>query len=671
MSYRNLIVLVCSCICCASCAFSRPSVVGSFYRPDTAFPEFAVYWGDTAESSESSLGAAVHVFLRNPGQEPLPVEDVLLEGISLKRAVAHSEKKRKGFLHPASIYFSDLPEPDRERLAGFGEPVWWRVEPQPIPAGGFAEVLVRFRSKPTTSTLRLSIVGKDGSTDLSVRVQEDDPRMESISFSHTLDKVCLYLRYPKGLRRNLLRIRMDGQDVTGDASIGSDPDLDVTPLVISLKRPVDRGSFHFFEVVYDNGRRAYAGIRAWSDELAYGMWGAMPGKEHEVDVARRYVRDLYEHNVNVQMEMVGSAAVREFLKSDEGQQLCETLGIRRMVDYPGKGKTRNPYCYFLVDEPDCGDYRVEDLPHPKRVGSLAQGLALHSAKLREIDPLTPHLLNVDMTYKPENWYNYAQVPDIFAADPYYQERLRASYWEHPEHLPLYQKATFVYAVGSICQSACAPKPLHLILNSVRHTKPERRFRYATPEEKRIEVYYSLAAGAKGISYWWYTPSGTYYGCGASDPQAVALWTEIGLLGAELRTAGEVITQSCPAEIPCTVPSNLWVRSLLAGLDTLIVICVNDDYENNESGTVLRPIEKAEISIDLPEWLKPKDVFEVSAKGIQDVPWKTAGDKLSLDLGGVEVTRLVLITADSEMRSRLQNRYQAKLAGTTANLLKRK
>ena len=52
------------------------------------------------------------------------------------------------------------------------------------------------------------------------------------------------------------------------------------------------------------------------------------------------------------------------------------------------------------------------------------------------------------------------------------------------------------------------------------------------------VIHALGAGAKSFSYWWYTPYGEFYGCGANDEKALALWRQIGLLGAQVRTAGK-------------------------------------------------------------------------------------------------------------------------------------
>ncbi|MCX6374508.1 MAG: hypothetical protein NTU88_00460, partial [Armatimonadetes bacterium] len=440
--------------------------------------------------------------------------------------------------------------------------------------------------------------------------------------------------------------------------------------VCPLKSPLERASFHCFQAVYADGSKATAGIRAWNDDLAYGIWGGRPGKESEIEIGRAYVNELGEHNISVQMEMLGSDAVRAFMNSDEGRGLMKSLGIGRVVGDPGKWPT--PYAFYIADEPDTADYKVEGVPPTSKIGCVAQGLIERAIELRAADPSVPNMLNVDMTFKPENWYTYGRLPDIYAADPYYQTRLSQVYWETPGRLPLFAKATFVHAVGRICESACAPNPLHLILNSTRVQKEGNRFRFGTPEEKRIEVYYALAAGAKGLSFWWYTPISPNAvgsnGCGADDPGAKALWREIGLLGAEVRTLEPLISRSCPASIPISPPRNLWIRTLLAGKDSLILLCVNDKYLDDRVGTFIKPVERAETGVTLPAWLDAKSVFEVDFNGTHDVKWDRAGPKLSLHLEPVAVTRLIVVSSDPGLRDRLQRIYETKFAANVTKLL---
>lgn len=656
------------------------SSLGAVYRPDVPFPQFYPYWHDSAlvetalgngSTGARVLGGSLHVYVKNAGATPLTLEEVRLDGIRLNEAIVFSEEKRKRGIHPASLFLSKLPASQRQHLVTLGEPVWWRVDPQTVSPGGAAEVTIRLRRAPQFKSTRLRLEGKGAAWEVEVPLTPALPQIASLSFSPTLKEVTLYFRHPKQAGARPIALRMDGQDVTSMASLAVDPKVGLAVAVLRLREPLAPGSYHCFQGHYADGSLAIAGLRAYSGEFAYGVWGSRRGKEGDEALARAYLQDIYDHNINVQMEMVGSAAVAEFLKTDAGQAFCRQLGIRRMVSEPGKGRTQNPFAFFLVDEPDCGDYRVSSLPPAYRLGSLAQALVERSADFRQRDPLTPQLLNVDMTYKPDNWYIYGQLPDIFAADPYYQERLRECYWDHPERLPLYVKPTFVYAVGTVAHSACAPRPLHLILNSVCRIDPAtgRRFRFGTPEEKRVEVYYALAAGARGLSFWWYTPqpNAPCHGCGAEEPEARALWREIGLLGAEVRTLGSVLTRSCPAPVPVQATRRLWVRSLVAGLDTLVLLVVNDDHANDRLGTVVRPVENATLTVDLPTWLAPRDVFEVTDAGLKDASWKREGGKVALNLGTVQLTRLLVLTADTRLRPDLENLYRTQFAERAARL----
>jgi len=218
-----------------------------------------------------------------------------------------------------------------------------------------------------------------------------------------------------------------------------------------------------------------------------------------------------------------------------------------------------------------------------------------------------------------------------------------------------------------CNSACAPRPLHIILNSVRHDLTNRPFRFATPPEKTVELFYALGAGAKSFSYWWYTPYGEFYGCGAKDDKAVALWRQIGLLGAQVRTAGPVLTRSCPALVPLQAPAKLWTRVLLAGTDTLVLLAVNESIANDRQGTVVVPLGKAVVTLTPPAWLKAADGFEITPQGLRDADWNRAGSQVVVNLGATEVARMVLLTVDKSLRAQLDELYRDRFAANVARL----
>jgi len=661
-----------ACVLSASLSQGAVTLVHAVYRPDVPFPQYLPLWleawSQMAEAGESlqsiqeknPLGGYVHLYLRNPGGPPADITDVELDGVSLAKALALAKKETSGF-HPASIHFPGLPSPELDRLIAAGEPVWWKADPSSVPAGGFGEIVIRLRRAPKAGAVMVKVTAGDFAVEARADAARPQPAFRGISFSPSLDHVFLYARHAAGAAP--MKVWIDGEDVTGKSTITADTAVDVAAIVVRMDKPLAKGSFHCFQAVYADGSAAVAGSRAFGDELVYGMWGYTNSGNDPEKSARDCMTNLANHNINVHMESIGNWG--PFISSKAGFDFLESIGIRRMVKWPGE--TGNPMYYFLMDEPDAHDYAVEGLPADKRLGALAQPLVEHGYRLRKRDPATAQLLNIDNTYKPDNYYTYAQLPDVVCADPYYQEQLSNRYNQRAGWLGHFTKATSVYASALICQTAGAPKPLHIILNSVRHRGKASAFRMATPPEKRIELYYALAAGAKGISYWWFCPYDEFYGVGGDDEDAKVLWKEIGLLGAEIRTAGPVITRSCPADVPVKGSKYLWVRTLVAGQDTLVLIVVNDNYANDRVGTVIFPAEKASVTVTPPSWLKAKDVFEITYRGIRDVAWKQAGPQVAVDLGKVDVTRLILISSDPRLRSQLDGIYKAKFAAKVAAL----
>jgi hypothetical protein len=616
------------------------------------------------------LGGYLFAYFRNDGRESLQVKDIRIDGVSLADAVAFDSKPKIPGLEVsiASLKFSKLPADQLAKLEAAGEPVWWKVEPTHIPPGGMGELTVRLRRDPKTESVNITIPVADGKTqDVVLDVGRRQPRFFSINFSPALDQVYAYLRHPDGKGVAPKRILIDGQDLTDRSTILADEAVDTVPVIIRLPEPVKEGTYHFFTAEYPDGIQAQACLGAWWTGMVYGMWGCTQGSSPE-ETARTYIADLTAHNINVFMIHCGGAA-NEYLHTPEGLKLMQDNRIRHMLTWPAPD--RNPIFYFLVDEPDAADFLSTMLDPYKRIGSRGQYLVERCKLFRRHDPQTrPILLNIDNTFKPENWYTYAQLTDIPCADPYYQEGVQSVWACDPTNMGAYLKPTYVYAVGQIYQSAGAPNPMHLILHTCRFDfKPEEfPYRAPTPEEKRIEVYYSLAAGAKQISYWWYTPDTRYYGTGGDAPETRALWREIGLLGAEVGTIGDLVQLGCPAHLPTQGPRMLWVRSLLTGPDTAIVLVVNDNMASDRLGTVIKPVEKAKLTVQTPRWLKPAAAFELTAEGTRDIPWKSADSGVSFDLGTVNVTRLLVVTKDAGLRHNLQQRYDDRFAAKAAKLL---
>ena len=76
-------------------------------------------------------------------------------------------------------------------------------------------------------------------------------------------------------------------------------------------------------------------------------------------------------------------------------------------------------------------------------------VAVDSATVIEIGDL----VYMDGTLKPDNYYSYGQAVDVLQVDPYYQRRLSDSYWKYTARIPLYEKATYIYAVSKATTTA--------------------------------------------------------------------------------------------------------------------------------------------------------------------------------------------------------------------------
>ncbi len=653
------------------------AVTKANFAADKPFPQFMNLWQEGWSLKDESgqplqyakpgmpLGGYVYVYFKNTSAAPARVTDLLIEGISIKKALARTEDGIRDF-YGSSIHVAKLPKADFDRLIRAGEPLWWKWDPKPVPPGGTGEIVLRMRRKAQTPALNITIQTDRGSAKAGISIAAPSPRFLTISFSNNRDRVTAYVTPGKGATAPK-KMLIDGRDVTAMSRMAASPASPAVPIVISLKQPLELMSFHIFEAVYADGSKAAAGIRAWGHDMVYGMWGSqLGGKGSPRDNVREYLLDWSDHNINAAMGMVGKET-HEYVETDEGAEFLKTIGIEPVFgDINSKAK---PLFFFLFDEPDANDFSIDDVPTLSKLGTLGQCLTAVADWFREKSPGIPVLLNIDNTWKPENWYVYHQLADIPCADPYYPEQLDFSYTGRPGNFGSHTKPTYVYAVTAISQSSCAPKPLHILICSTKYRNPDYTGRFPTPEEARVQVYYALSAGAKGLSYWWFSPDTVCYGVGADEPGAHALWKEIGLLGAEVRTAGPLLTQSCPAALPVDATRDVWVRTLLSGLDTVVLMAVNDNFLCDRLGTVVKATEKARVSVTLPSWLRPVDAFEIGYDGVKDAAWKQAGARTNLDLGTLQMTRMVVITADKGLRGRLQGIYDRQFRENVAGLLK--
>ena len=651
-------------------AWGAVSVLGVQYQQDELFPEYNCFWHDKnypASCSGTYLGANLHVYLKNTGSSAITINDVTLAGYSLTTILPVSTNA-----HSAnSIYFywnnTSVP-PD---IVAAGIPVWFKGDPSTIPAGGVGQAVVRLRFPPTTPTVTVGVVTSGGSVTTNITVAAVAPQLASVGFSQDRTKVYLHWRRSGGAAP--ASVLLDGVDVTANAVTVGDANLNFAESVLTLSTPLSYMSYHVFQGVYADGKRATASLRAWSHPFIHAPWGVFDVADNAAGQA--WLEDCVNRGLNAVQNQYGGG-VGGFLASPAGGTWMASRGFGVIV---WNGNTsRNTWLSFIDDEVDAEEDNVADnfcgtgkkLPcGASPMGILGMRSIATGEDYRRLAPNAPTTINLDATFKPENYYAYGQAVDVLQADPYYQKRLKDTYWYHnPEWIPLYNKATYIYAVSRACTRAAEPNPFHVILQSTESKEDVngviKVWPFAPPQTKRIEAYYALAAGAKGISYWWFKPCGGLCSNGLGDqssPAAQDVWKEMGLYGNEIKTVSSLLVASHPVDLPLAPGANVWARALAVGTDTLILLVVNDNYYNDETGFHSTEVANATLTTTLPSWMPaPLSAFQVSAGGLSDVGTQFNANQLQLNLGTLKVTQLIVLTKDASLRATIQQRYDAEV-----------
>ncbi len=666
-AFKRFSFAILSAVACTT-ANAGVTVLGVQYQQDQPYSEFNCIWNDKTYPTDCpprSLGCYVHVYLKNTGGSAVSINDVTVAGYSLEDSLVLNS----GVHDARSIYFKwDNPP---TAILNAGEPVWFKGDPATIPAGGVAQAVVRLRSVPVTQPVAVGVVTSGGTVTTNITVDAGAPQLASIGYSPDLTKVYLHWRRIGGAAPAVVRI--DGVDVTANTTTVGDPAVDFGASVVQLSTPLTPMSYHVFQGTYTDGKIASAAQRAWTNKFIYASYGNFE-LSSSYTVAD-WVAEASDHGFNNVQVNVGE--VGGYMWTTAGRADCLARGYGYTTGDKTKFNPLDPDMFFTNDEPDAEEANMENtfcgtglkLPCGKSpMGILVMREIANGEALRAMRPMTPTSVNLNGTFRPENYYAWGQAMDVTQVDPYYQRRLSDVYWRDQQRIPLYLKATYIYAVSKATVTAAEPNPANILLfscewkcmddNKCDAAYVGQVWPFPTPASKRIEVYYALAAGAKGMGYWWF-PKG-YPSNGLADqnkPTARALWKELGLLGNEIKTAAPLLVTGHPVDMPITPGPNVWARALASGTDTLILIAVNDNYYNDESGCHYTPVANATLTATLPSWMQTSlYAFQITAGGLSDVSTVLNGNQLQVNLGTLDLTRMVVLTKNAGLRGAIQARY---------------
>jgi hypothetical protein len=112
----------------------------------------------------------------------------------------------------------------------------------------------------------------------------------------------------------------------------------------------------------------------------------------------------------------------------------------------------------------------------------------------------------------------------------------------------------------------------------------------------------------------------------------------------------------PTALATCTDGKVWLRTLIAGEDALLIVAANDDYDQEKTAFRHRPREG--VVIDLPglPWLKPKAAWRVTEGGFEPLAPKPNGEGTRLDSGRLDVADLILVSSNPQLADTLSHRH---------------
>jgi len=659
-------VLVTGMACTA--AYGDIALLGVQYQEDEFDSDFYCFWDvqdyPTSCPTYYAPGANAHVFFKNTGESSVTIDDIELEDYSLP-VVIKEKVLGQNVAHSIYFYWDDPPS----AIMNAGEPVFYRCEPQTtVPAGEVGMVTVRLRSVPSTDPIDIDVEASTNTITGSIDIDNTVPRVANVSFSS--DRKTVYIHWRRSDNTAPATIKMDGTDITTDCATENDSDYDFCVTKYTRSTALSNMSLHVYEGIWSDSEKALAGVRTYANQFVYGTYGA----DDCADTAesKAFIDTCEDRGVNAVVHSMGSD-LSNFLSTSGGQEYAAEHNYGAILDYPDQWGFDVPLQWYLREEPECRDWNLGcndtglNLPCTNDREHSVGAMAITSVELghtRRNNQNVPTMTCIDGMFKPYNYHIYGQVNDMAWSDPYYQARLKNVYWYYNDRIPLYEQADYIYATARTVSAGAEPYPGGITLYANEYHEPDTTnvWPYADEACKRIEVYYALAGGAKGISYWWFLgyPNGSSWGLSQHTTDCDALWDEIGLLGNEIRCAQPLLVTSHPVDdLTITGTTDVWAKGLVSGTDELILIVVNDDYSIGSDGdTDISDLTNATVTVTLPTWMQTPtpSAFEISCEGVKSLISSIDGEDMTVTLGTVKVTKMVVITTDSGLQETYKQRY---------------
>lgn len=558
-------------------------------------------------------GATIHCFVRNTGTEAIDISELHLDGKTIEEVTTVPEA-----LRPV---------------------IWHRINPETIEAGQSAMVYIRLRDVPTTP-LRVTVSPSEGPAVETTLGPGDAERIRLayVGFNAGMNRLYTYVEPLADGPLTVDKVFLDGKEVTAASHVLNETFVGGRVALVEtvLADPPAYGSFHVLKVTTQQGPIAAHQVRVHDGKFLLGMVGGNKPKCHQ-------------KFFNMSYNLHGAHPDKPGWWDPESEDarldyVTLTPGPTEAVAAAGATVPPGHIIYGNVDEPDA---------HEPGPGAYMERCGINI--MRQVEPamrfqrrLDPHHLTavlIDRTYAPRNWLDYGEVPDLPFHDIYV-----------PTQWHGYSMGVFAPTMDAFL-AATAPRPTHIMLFGCINTGHMVR-RAPTPEENDLSVHYVIGCGGKGIHYfldWNSYPTvfeGGYY---ISALRTGMLWKNMGRMNAELTRLAPLLSIGHSFDAVEVDNPDIWARSLLCGPDSLVVVLVNDTYQEypnvpnlGGAGYQLYPTGPATVSLDLPPWLTGARAYDVSWDGVTPVSM-TDG---TIAIESLATSKVLVISKDPDITQTL-------------------
>ncbi|MBT3378991.1 MAG: hypothetical protein HN742_02450 [Lentisphaerae bacterium] len=642
-------------------------------RPDVSM-EFSLarFGARGGRAASMDPKGVLHLFIRNQGTGPAELARTLVAGRDAEIADETVAWVRQ---RPHRILPGELGE------------VAVGLSRLPLP-----QVLALGQRPPATVELPIALIYRGDvqlDTVVSLAPQTGGIRINHVAFSESLGRASVYVdRLPgSGGARScrLSRLEVNGRDVTPTCRWGSDEIVDdAVPIEVDLGRRLRVGEPVVISVATSEGHRAARSVRAFPADFPIQV--TLLGKQTRPDA----VADIARHHATC-IGLCG--ADLSHLKE------AKRLGLKAF--HYGRGGLAELRRFDRPEFPAIAGFWLDEmdkLPVRETVPRIQEAEAAYRGQGRFIPP---QMINLCQPRVPGARLYY-ELADIACSAYGFHG---ASIGREFGRLSALEEREYRLA-GRPFMPYMRDAELGIVVDLERKRllgRPPKHRRCLDPREERWMTYACVIQGAKGIMHWnygagirkppsWFSKEQTILraamgGALGHDPHGYrlpkratgelqAVWDEIGRINLELRAVGRLIADSDVsrrARVVSAQPEHtadgapaVETAALISGMDTIVLIVLNQMIDNNWTGDADRGIESyppvdATVAVDLPPWIKAPELFRVTHAGVTAVTPKREPGRLLLDFSGLAVSDIVVITE----RAKLAETVKQTLVALTA------